>query len=322
MKQRLGVFIALEVLACVALLAFGRAGGASIAMMAAFPFAQIGDGLRALSLSGSTGNVVAVAIYCILCLLPMLWMLIRAFRKRVCGEDALLPLLSGVLFAVMYWMVNPAYFAMHLGVGGTGGTNRAFAGVAVYSIIAGYAILRVLRSFTQSEGGRLIRSLKWLMAALCAIFVYAIFGSGLDGLLGAGMELKRANSALGGAELLPSYIFLAVQYLINALPYALSVAIIFAAIGLLARLEENPYDEEIAVSARGISWLCRRAVIAIMISQIAANVLQLALGALLHSSRYTLSIPLLTVIFVLAALLMAGYFEQARLIKDDNDSII
>ena len=322
MKQRLGIFLTLEVLVCVALLAFGRAGGESIAMMAAIPFAQIGDGLRTLSLSGSAGNAAAVAIYCILCLSPMLWLLIRVLRKRVHWEDALLPLLSGVLFAVMYWMVNPAYFAMHLGLGGVGGTNRAFAGIAVYSIIAGYAIFRVLRRFTRSEGGKLIRSLKWLMAALCAIFVYAIFGSGLDGLLGAGSELKRANSALGGAELLPSYIFLAVQYLVNALSYALAVAIVFAALGFLERLEEDTYGEGVAVSARGISRLCRWAVIAIMLSQIAANVLQLALGALLHSSHYTLSIPLLTVIFVLAALLLAGYFEQARLIKDDNDSII
>ena len=59
-----------------------------------------------------------------------------------------------------------------------------------------------------------------------------------------------------------------------------------------------------------------------MLSQIGVNVLQLALGSLIRSSHYTLSIPLLSVVFVLAAMLLAHYFEQARRLKDDNDMFI
>lgn len=36
-----------------------------------FPFVQLASGLRHLSLSGNTGNIIAIILYAAFCLLPM-----------------------------------------------------------------------------------------------------------------------------------------------------------------------------------------------------------------------------------------------------------
>ena len=55
------------------------------------------------------------------------------------------------------------------------------------------------------------------------------------------------------------------------------------------------------------------------LSQISVNVLQL-MG--LVAPAITLSIPIVSVVFVLIAMLLANYFEQVRQLKSDNEMFI
>ena len=322
MKRNLSIILMLEILICVILLISSQSWNGAFADAMAFPFEQIGIGLRSLSISGAVGNIAAIAVYSVLCLLPVVYLLIRFLKKQMRLEDGLLILLSAVLFAALYWMINPAYLARHFGSAELADANKALSGIVVYSVLTGYIILRAMRTFTQSETSSMLRYLRILLGVICVIFVYAIFGFGLSGLLAAMKQLAEANTALDGHQLLPSYIFLVVQYLVSVLPHILSVVVIFYGFDLTKALEENQYGKAVVSSAQKISRICRVSVVAIMLSQITANALQLALGAIVHSSHYTLSIPLLSAVFVLAALLLAKYFEQARQLKDDNDSII
>lgn len=75
-----------------------------------FPFEQIGWGLRKLSLSGAAGNVFAIIIYILICLIPclILWRLKKT--ERFLKTDFFLPFLSVLLFAVIYYMINPGLF--------------------------------------------------------------------------------------------------------------------------------------------------------------------------------------------------------------------
>jgi len=322
MKRNLSIILIVEILICVGLLISGKMWGGSFAVTMAFPFEQIGTVLRNLSVSGTAGNIAAIVIYCVLCLIPVLYLLIRVTKHRARLEDGLLVLFSAVLFTVIYWMINPAYIARHFGSAELAGANKAISGIAVYSILAGYIVFRALRVFTQSETGSMIRYLRVLLSVLCMVFIYVIFGSELSGLIAAMRQLAEANTALDGRQLLPSNIFLVIQYIVSVLPHALSIVIIAKGFELTKALAENQYGDDVVSSAHKISHICRVSVVAIMLSQIAANILQLVLGAVVHASYYTLSIPLLSIVFVLAALLLAKYFEQARQLKDDNDSII
>ena len=80
--------------------------GAEGLLMWAFPMAQMGSLLRQLSMSGAVGNFVAWILYFAVGLLPLLWLGWRVYRKCTQPEDCLLVLLSGVLFGVLYAMIN------------------------------------------------------------------------------------------------------------------------------------------------------------------------------------------------------------------------
>ena len=322
MKRRLVVFLILELIVCAVMLILGQSAGNSLVSAAVFPFEQLGNGLRTLSLSGDAGNVAAIILYCVICLLPSVYLAVRALRDRSRMEDGLLVLLSIALFAVLYLMINPAYIARHFGAAELLDMSKALCGFTVYSVLVGYIILRAMRTFTSGKTEALTRYLKILLGALCAIFVYAIFSDGIVGFINASRQLAEANIRESSSELLPGYLFLGIQRLVAVLPHAFSIAVVFRGFDLIKALEEDAYGASVSVSARGIGGICKRAVVCIMLSQIAVNLLQLALGAVVRSGHYTLSIPLPSVIFVLVALLLARYFEQARLLKDDNDSII
>ena len=80
--RRLKGLLCLEAALCLILgLALRPAGG--VPSVLAFPFAPLGRALRALSLSGGAGNVCALILYALFCLLPagallaLVWFLLR-----------------------------------------------------------------------------------------------------------------------------------------------------------------------------------------------------------------------------------------------------
>lgn len=321
MKRKLTTILAVEALALVAFCIFRPYFGHSFTTIMAFPFEQIGKGLREISLFSMAGNIISFIIYSVICLLPGIYLVLRLFKNKANGEDGLLALLSIVLFFVMYLMINPADIARHFGSFELLEANKAFLGVIIYSIIAGYLILRIMRIFVHSETGSILKYLLLLLAAICMILIYGIFGSSLIGLVSAFKQLSIDNT-VPGQNLSLSYLFLLLQYFVNILPFILQIAIIYAGLDLMEALKQGPYCKDTAVTAQKTGQICRRSVAVIMLSQISINVLQLILGSSIHSSHYTLSIPLLSVMFVLIAMLLAGYFEQAYQLKIDNEMFI
>ena len=72
------------------------------------PLILIGDGLRALSLSSTIGNIAAIILYVILSLLPLSLALIHKFKgKKLLKSDSLLVLISASTFAVLYLFIHP-----------------------------------------------------------------------------------------------------------------------------------------------------------------------------------------------------------------------
>lgn len=277
-------------------------------------------------------------IYVSLCLAPAVYLAVRAIKHRSHAEDWLLALLSAVLFAVLYLMINPADISKHFMFGSevTGGL-KSFLGVVAYSVIAGYLILRAMRFFTDNEASSIYKYLKILLAVVCVALVFSIFGTGLTSLIGSFDTLAAGNTSSGhdvlsdimfsgnenfNQDLSLSYVFLVLQFLVNVLPNFLGLIIVFSGIGLITALAVDPYGEAVAALARKTGQICRRVIAVIMLSQICLNVLQLALGSLVLSRNYTLIIPLLSIVFMLVAMLLAGYFEKTRQLKADNDMFI
>jgi hypothetical protein len=294
--------------------------GVGVVSITAFPFAEIGCGLRALSLSGGAGNSAAVILYGLFCLLPLVYLLVRMIRRRARAEDGLLGLLSALMFWILYLLINPAEIGQLFGAPELAELGVLILGGTLWSILIGYAVLRALRTFSGSHTVALLRYLDILLGLLCVVLVYGVFGSGFSGLLTAFEKLKEANT--GAASLGTSYLFLVLQYLADVLPYMLDLVVIQFGMRLTDALRTDVYGPEVGTAANRLGAVCQVSVVAVLLMQIAVNVSQLLLGSAVHSSDYTVRIPLLSIVFVLAVLLLAKYFAAGRQLKKDNDMFI
>ena len=104
-----------------------------------FPLEQIGLFFRTLSLSGKIGNIIALILYTLLCLSPVLiYFYLRLKKRNVCIDNWLF-VLSAAMFVVVYLMINPGCFP-NMNMGG----NIVICG-AFYSMIVTYLIHKVLQ---------------------------------------------------------------------------------------------------------------------------------------------------------------------------------
>lgn len=321
MKQRpLHLVLAAEAVLLIALSLGGLMGSSALSALVTFPYAQIGQGLRALSLSGTLGDVAAWLLYLALGLLPAAYLLLRAVKHRARAEDALLAILSATLLYALYLFINPADIAQRMGDASMQTMGAIALGCTLDSLLIAYAVLRLLRGSESSAG--LYRGMRWLLRATAAVLVFAAFGSALSSLLTSFDTLREANTALEPSALTGSYAFLVLQYLVGVLPYLIGVPIVFAGLNLVGAMEEAPYSDAAADAARLIGKRSGIAVIAVLLSQVALNLLQVLFAGAVRESSFTLSIPIAAILLLLGARLLAEFVAKGKQIKDDNESFI
>lgn len=321
MKQRaLTVFLIVEAGACLLLFGLRAALGGIVSAVMAFPFEQIGLGLRWLSLSGPVGNGAAIALYAAVSLIPLGVLAALWKGKRLHIEDGILAVLSALLFFLLYLMVNPGLLVSRLGLAaGLGG--KAMLGGVFYSVLACYLVLRILRMVRAAHTERLQRYLELLLGLLGALFVYLAFGACFGELLDGIQSLRESNQ--GNEHLLgASCAFLALRYLVDALPYVLDVLVVFAARALLRELQADRYSGAAVDWADRLSRLCVWSLAAAVLSNMALNLLQLFFAPRLYVISTTVQLPVLSIAFVLAVLLLARFIRENKRLKDDNDLFI
>lgn len=310
----------LEAALCPFIAIFRFSSGDILASAMAFPFAQIGAGLRWLSLSGKLGNLMAIVLYVLLSLLPCIVVLLVKRKRKPAYEDVLVVVLSGLLFAVLYQMINPGLLPMAFIAPGNG-MAKAMAGATVYSVLCTYIVLRLVRLFCKSQTHRLQKYMVWLLLIVNAIFVYLLFGAGVNELIYGIEALQEANA--GNEHLLgTSYLFLGLRFIVGSIPTAFNIAIVFSGIALLGALADNRYSEETVATAAKLSKWCRLSLVVMVTSNAIFNVLQFLFAAKLNTVNSNIQIPVFSILFALAALLFSRFATENKALKEDNDSII
>ena len=319
MKQKILIgFLCAEAAACMLYHLLQASYAELFTSALAFPFEQIGWGLRFLSLSGTVGNVAAIAVYAAVCLIPAATLLLLWKKRKLYAEDALLCLLSAVLFAVIYFMINPGVIGSALA--GQPVIKAVLGGVA-YSVLCGYIILRMVHLFSAGGTDKLIRYMRIMLGLLCVLFVYMVFGSCFDSLLGSIKSLQAGNA--GNEDLLGvSYAFLVLQYIADAAPYALNVFVVFSALRLLSEMRVDRYSAAALSAATQMTHLCGAALVATVLLNICFNVLQLLFVKSLMVINTSVQIPVIPIAFVLAALILTRLAAENKQLKDDNDMFI
>lgn len=314
-KQWIWLFAA-EAALCAALSVLLRGTAGMDAGVLAFPFAQIGRGLRALSLSGAAGNAAAIALYVLLSLIPAAAFVLRLRRAERDGEDALLLLMSATLFGVLYFMVNPALL---------GRSNipasmvRPALGGLVYAELCAYAVLRVLRGAFDANAARLRRYLRALLLALAAVLVYAASGGTATELLDGLESLKKANT--GSTGLGWTQAFLTVRALAGAVTPVLDVWVIFAALRLIdarAAGEIGPAEQ----AAQTLAARCRAGLSISVLLSLTVYLAQVLFSERLRQVALDVTFPLTSIAFCLGALLLARLMQENRRLQADNDLFI
>jgi len=315
MKRRIfPMFLVLEAAICLMLCLFREHLPELFTTLIAFPLEQIGLALRQLSLSGSGGNVTAIILYLLICLSPLLFLI----RRKHAWEDLLCILTSVYLFFALYCMINPGLLSQWAGNPLGAVFEKAILGAFFYALVVGYVVLRLLRSFFAAEQAQLKRYLHLLLGGLSVLLVYSAFGSGFAGLLDSIAALQAGN--VGNEHLLGgTYVFLSLQYAVDVLPYLLDLVIVYA-VGVL--LDSERYSDDAILAAEKLARLCRISLIAMVVSNLAYHGLQLLFVKSLMQTNSVVQLPLFSLLFVLAVLLVTRLLNDNRQLKEDNDLFI
>jgi len=286
-----------------------------------FPFEQIGMGLRWMSLQGGLQNAIAIVIYIVLCLSPLLVFFLPIKKKAVKKEDSLMVVLSLVLFYVIYMMINPGLIPMPGAWNmGTLMAKTLFCGT-IYSIIVTYFVLRVVRLFFDSEIKKLYKYMVALLWIAAMLFTISIFGIGLNGAI-TQIEFNKAANIGTESGLETTYVFTVIQFIVNSIPAIVSIFVIFSGIMLVTEFSADPYSEESIKVSNNLSMVCKIGLTITVCSNAAFNLLQLFFMGTLRNINSFIQVPLFSVVFVLGALIFSKMIMENKTLKDDNDSII
>lgn len=298
------------------LLPAGAAGFLILALLPALlpagTLPRLGEALRALSLSGGSGNAAAWAAVLALTLLPALGLL---WRPR-CRWDWLLPLAAAELFGGLYLLVNPTLVSTEYPAGDA--IAMAMAGCVSATALA-WAILRWLAKTEKSPSlGRTLEGLlKWSAVLLGWLYAWSEGAAALEKIHAA----AEGNTA-PGAVLWPTYAAIILLAIADYIPTLLGCAMLLWG-GRLARLlEADPFGQDTVALAEKVSRSCGRVAAISLLVCVGGNLAQMLLLPVLRSMNFTVSFPLLTVLLAVSLDLLCRYLRRAKAVSDDNESII
>ena len=298
---------------------------------AAFPGSAAGQGLSMLAGTGRFGFALALTLYAFLVLLPLYALARIRARRDWKAEDTLLGLCSlavtGALFPrgwVAYWSTS---------------AETLFPRLAwqwlLFALLAGWVVLRLLRRFSDGGTQELLKLFRVLLGLAAAYFVFAVFFVEFAGLLTAIDTLKAGNTAFTADTLLPaaaditgskslafSYIVLALRFGAKSLPTLFAAATAYFAIGLLDTMEDGAFTQESAAYAPKLAAWCVKVLKLSVLLALAVNLLQAVCAPLILSTSISISLPVLELCFVLAALLGARLIASNVALAADNDLFI
>lgn len=277
------------------------------------PFHWAGMGLRRLSLSGSAGNLLAVVLFILIGMLPLL----PALKRKWLTENWLLILAVGVLYYVLYYFVNPGLRSQLM----QGEVGNLILSGSFWSVLLSWALISFLRNTDHLDSPKIFHMLK-LFLVICVVYLlWKGIALGLYELTASLRTLKEQNT-LPGLNLLPTQAMLVITYLLSLLEYCLDAAVLVLGAKFLEELEKDPYSEMCCESVNRLVHWCHRSLIAILLAHTALNLGRLFFADWLLTVNVTISIPLLSIATILGIICLSRLLNAGRQLKEDNDLFI
>lgn len=137
-----------------------------------FPFRQLGELLRNMSLSGSSGNVCAWGIFVILCLIPVAVLVVLKLSKRARKIDYCLIPIAIAEAAALYLSVNPLLIGDWDMVSKpleNADLRVATIGASFYSLLMCYLVLRFCIRLLKGSRDDTFRLIEELCVIACIV---------------------------------------------------------------------------------------------------------------------------------------------------------
>lgn len=307
------ILLGLAAVALVLFISTGILGAENSLAALCLPFTWGAAGLRKLSLSGSLGNAVAIALLVVVGLLPLAF----KWKKSWGPEDALLIFTSIAIWYTLYVLINPYILPDIL----SGTLGETLLCGSCYSLFLSWAVLRLLRSTRTMTGENFVKALG-IFLYLCAATQVFLIASRASGLV-TSWKLLESGNTMPGQNLLPSYLFLIVGFLVSVLEYGLNGWLLLLGARLMKDLSQDPYGEAACRKAEGLCRWCRRTLAVVLLSQAALNV-----AAVIFASRiyYLVGIgfrlPISSMALVFALLVLASLLRRGQQLQEDNQLFI
>jgi hypothetical protein len=296
----------------------------SVAHITAFPFAQAGVLLRWLSLSGGVGNMAAWVLYVSLCASPLIFLAINLRQREKRGESSnasdIFPLvLSPLLFAVMYLMINPGAMPGNLRLFPPE-VGLALAGLAVWSVLAAWGMMVFIR-YIYRAGEELHRRCIHILLYVLAVSFGTAAAVRLWAIPGAFEALRTANTGQEGLGL--TYFYILLRAVIEALPHIMNIFIVSAGIKIIKTIPQSGlFSQAMVNNTRTLPRICVTALTVTFISNAAYNTAQFAFAAGLADVHMNFTIPVVPVLFMLGALFFARYTARAHEMHEENEGFV
>lgn len=273
----------------------------------AFPFEQIGLGLRTLAWLGTAGNCLAMGCWLVISLLPLIPVL-RSWRDPAeRWEHLALIVLSAVLLPTLWCMADPASLLNIIPGKVTEmlPSGKAILGGTVWSVLVCFLVLRLLRLFRAGDTETLLGSLKKMLYLLCYLFAGA-------------MAVAAASCLKNLGRLFADKLLSILRAANEALPYVMDIAVTLSAAAILNALLREDSSEIIVAAADKCARLCCISLGTVTAAGSLFNILQLFFTGEASNISIAVNIPAVSLAFTLAALLFSRIIAENRRLADEN----
>lgn len=281
------------------------------------PARWIGIGLRKLSMSGTCGNLAAWFLVLAVCALPVLLIFWNDRQKKKRGmEDWLVGLMIPILFALLFFSVNPTLLSHPF--------NMMFplaASGCLLSIVTAWLVLKALRGMEQCSQWRLLKALYPLLTSGAVILSFAASAVQLSAFVTKSQRIVQGNTGdMRGAFL--TCAVLLVLTLLELTPYVLGAVTLLWDVELTREMEATLFSSAAVELCAKVALGCRFVVQVTVLLPVFTNLLQMGLMAVMKSTSFSVHFPLFPLILSGTLLLLCRLMEKGRQLQEDSDSII
>ena len=277
------------------------------------PLILLGEGLRNLSLSGNVGNIIAIILYVGICVLPLIFVIRKKWRK----ENLLLPVLSGTLAYGLYYLINPGLMSDY--VAGEIGSELCI--YAIYSVLVAWIVLRVSSICENNSGKSIYRVLKVGMLVWMVMMVGFTLPAEVKNLVKQVKALQESNIGIG-MDLSATYGVYGLRFVIAMVELTVILITLFLASRMFGTLEKESFSDGAKKKAEKMTTWCKRGLVIIVLADVIKNVVQLLLYKALYDIRIELKLPLLEITILLVTMALCRLLGQGKKLKDDNDMFV